>query len=95
MPNKLTEAVRADRAAPLDRLLIHKVADAMRACPWSANMEALAAACIEAVFEQERCCVCHELMQGPTICDVCAREKTPVAQTERREHRDWIGRAHK
>ena len=80
MPNNLTEAVRADRAAPLDRLLIHKVADALRACPWSASVETLAAACIEAVFEQERCCVCHELMQGPTICHVCAREKMPVVE---------------
>lgn len=61
-------------SAPVDRLLIHKVADALRACPRSANAETLAAACIEAIFDQERCCVCHEPMQGPTICDACVRE---------------------
>ena len=65
-------------SAPVDRLLIHKVADALRACPWTANVETLAAACIEAIFDQERCCVCHEPMQGPTICDVCAASETPV-----------------
>jgi cytochrome c551/c552 len=39
----------------------------------------------QAVFESERCCVCHETMRGPTICDVCAREKTPVVEFGRRE----------
>jgi cytochrome c551/c552 len=65
---------------PPDRLLVHKVVDALRACPWNASVETLAVAAIEAVFEHERCCVCHEPMIGPTICDVCARDKTPVVE---------------
>ena len=32
-----------------DRLLIHKVVDAIRACPWNASVETLAIAAIEAV----------------------------------------------
>ena len=65
---------------PPDRLLIHKVVDALRACPWSVSVETLAIAAIEAVTTNERCCVCHEAMTGPTICDVCALDKTPVAE---------------
>ena len=65
---------------PPDRILIHKVVDALRACPWNASVETLAAAAIEAVTVNERCCVCHEPMIGPTICDVCARDKTPVVE---------------
>jgi hypothetical protein len=34
----------------------------------------MAEAAIEAVTVNERCCVCHEPMIGPTICDVCARD---------------------
>ena len=63
-----------------DRLLAHKVVDALRACPRSASVETLATAAIEAVTAHERCCVCHEPMIGPTICDVCARDKTPVGE---------------
>jgi hypothetical protein len=59
---------------PPDRLLIHKVVDALRACPWNASVETMAEAAIEAVTVNERCCVCHEPMIGPTICDVCARD---------------------
>ena len=65
---------------PPDRILIHKVVDALRACPWSASVETLAVAAIEAVFEHERCCVCHEPMIGPTICDVCVRDDAPVVE---------------
>ena len=69
---------------PPDRLLIHKVMDALRACPWNASVETLAEAAIEAVTVNERCCVCHEPMIGPTICDVCARDKTPVMEARTR-----------
>ena len=65
---------------PPDRLLVHKVVDALRACPWSASVETLAIAAIAAVDSNERCSVCREPMQGPTICDVCARDKTPVVE---------------
>ena len=65
---------------PHDRLLVHKVVDALRACPWSASVETMAAAAIDAVERYERCSVCHEPMIGPTICESCARDKTPVVE---------------
>ena len=65
---------------PPDRILIHKVVDALRACPWNASVETMAEAAIEAVTVNERCCVCHEPMIGPTICDVCVRDDAPVVE---------------
>ena len=66
-----------------DRLLTDKVVDALRACPWYASTKQRAIAAIAAVEANERCCVCHEGMVGPTICDVCVREKAPVVERGR------------
>jgi len=60
---------------PPDRLLIDKVVDALRDRGWYASDEEMAIAAIEAMERHERCCVCHEAMQGPTICHVCVRER--------------------
>lgn len=67
-----------------DRLLTDKVVDALRACPWYASTKQRATAAINAVFENEACADCRKPMVGPTICDVCAREKTPVLTVDRR-----------
>ena len=69
---------------PPDRFLIDKVVDVLRACGWNASDEQRAVAAIEAVFNHERCAVCHEGMVGPTICDVCVMEKTPLLTVDRR-----------
>jgi hypothetical protein len=58
-----------------DRFLVDKVVGALRACPWNASAEQMAVAMIEAVQNHERCCMCHEAMWGPTICDVCAQDE--------------------
>ena len=69
---------------PFDRFLIDKVVDALRACPWYASTKQRAIAAINAVFENEACAVCRKPMVGPTVCDHCAREKTPVVERRRR-----------
>jgi len=65
---------------PPDPFLVNRVVDALRACPWYASTKQRAVAAIEAVEAHERCAVCRKPMVGPTICDRCVREKTPVVE---------------
>ena len=71
-------------AMPPDPFLVNRVVDALLACPWYASTKQRAVAALNAVFENEACADCRKPMVGPTICDVCAREKTPVLTVDRR-----------